>query len=105
MNCRPWIGNVDRTDPWSTPDLSSSIEVRVIDLCTLKDTGIRYLGHKGYSPSTMCCFVFLDVSEDYVGRYVLLPNTLFDIESCYVYLMKKQVMHIKFNIYVLGSRK
>lgn len=67
LNCRPWIGKVDRTDPWATPDLSPSIEVRVIDLCTLKDTGIRYQGHKGYSPSTMCCFVFLDVSLDYVG--------------------------------------
>lgn len=67
LNCRPWIGTVDRTDPWATPDLSPSIEVRVIDLCTLKDTKLRYLGHKGFSPSTMCCFVFLDVSDDYVG--------------------------------------
>ena len=30
---------------------------------------MRYMGHKGYSPSTMCCFVFLDVSQDYVARY------------------------------------
>ncbi|XP_033750037.1 F-box/WD repeat-containing protein 5-like [Pecten maximus] len=67
LNCRPWIGTVDRTDPWATPDLSPSIEVRVIDLCTLKDTKLRYTGHKGFSPCTMCCFVFLDVSEDYVG--------------------------------------
>ena len=69
LNCRPWIGKVDRTDPWATPDLSPSIEIRVIDLCTLQDTGRRYQGHKGFSPSTMCCFVFLDVSPDYVGRY------------------------------------
>ncbi|CAG2221386.1 FBXW5 [Mytilus edulis] len=67
LNCRPWIGKVDRTDPWATPDLSPSIEIRVIDLCTLQDTGRRYQGHKGFSPSTMCCFVFLDVSPDYVG--------------------------------------
>ena len=68
INCRPWIGDVDRSDPWATPDLSPNIEVRIIDLLTLKDVGVRYVGHKGYSPSTMCCFVFLDVSQDYVAR-------------------------------------
>ncbi|XP_062589029.1 F-box/WD repeat-containing protein 5-like [Saccostrea cucullata] len=67
LNYRPWIGKVDRNDPWATPDLSPSIEVLVIDLLTLKNEGVRYVGHKGYSPSTMCCFVFLDVSQDYVG--------------------------------------
>ena len=68
INCRPWIGDVDRSDPWATPDLSPNIEVRIIDLLTLRDVGVRYMGHKGYSPSTMCCFVFLDVSKDYVAR-------------------------------------
>lgn len=67
LNCRPWKGTVDRSDPWATPDLSSAIEVRVIDLMTLQDTGMRYVGHKGFSSSMMCCFVFLDVSMDYVG--------------------------------------
>lgn len=67
LNYRPWIGKVDRNDPWATPDLSPSIEVLVIDLLTLKNEGVQYVGHKGYSPSTMCCFVFLDVSSDYVG--------------------------------------
>ncbi|XP_048732812.2 F-box/WD repeat-containing protein 5-like isoform X2 [Ostrea edulis] len=67
LNYRPWIGKVDRNDPWATPDLSPCIEVLVIDLLTLKNEGVRYVGHKGYSPSTMCCFVFLDVSHDYVG--------------------------------------
>ncbi|KAK3607875.1 hypothetical protein CHS0354_038305 [Potamilus streckersoni] len=67
INCRPWIGKVDRTDPWATPDLSPNIEVRVIDLFTMQDIGVRYVGHKGHSPSTMCCFVFLDVSKDYVA--------------------------------------
>lgn len=67
LNYRPWIGKVDRNDPWATPDLSPSIEVLVIDLLTLKNEGVQYVGHKGYSPSTMCCFVFLDVSNDYVG--------------------------------------
>lgn len=67
LNYRPWIGKVDRNDPWATPDLSPSIEVLVIDLLTLKNEGVQYVGHKGYSPSTMCCFVFLDVSCDYVG--------------------------------------
>ncbi|ESO88154.1 hypothetical protein LOTGIDRAFT_126606 [Lottia gigantea] len=67
VNCRPWVGKVDREDPWSTPLLSEDIEVRVIDLHTLTDTGIRYTGHKGLSPSTMCCFVFLHTSHDYVA--------------------------------------
>ncbi|KAL3865575.1 hypothetical protein ACJMK2_042950 [Sinanodonta woodiana] len=67
INCRPWIGKVDRTDPWATPDLSPNIEVRVIDLFTMQDTGFRYVGHQGHSPSTMCCFVFLDVCKDYVA--------------------------------------
>ena len=44
------------------------MEVRIIDLLTLKDVGVRYVGHEGYSPSTMCCFVFLDVSQDYVAK-------------------------------------
>ena len=68
INCRPWVGDIDRTDPWATPDLSPNIEVRIIDLCTLKDVGVRYKGHKGFSPPNMCCFVFLDVSQDFVAR-------------------------------------
>lgn len=67
INCRPWIGSVDKTDPWATPDLSPNLEVRIIDLWTYKDLGIRYVGHKGFSSSTMCCFVFLDVSQDFVA--------------------------------------
>ncbi|XP_045216701.2 F-box/WD repeat-containing protein 5-like isoform X2 [Mercenaria mercenaria] len=67
INCRPWVGDVDRTDPWATPDLSPNIEVRIIDLYTLKDLGVRYKGHKGFSPPNMCCFVFLDVSQDFVA--------------------------------------
>ncbi|KAH3836636.1 F-box/WD repeat-containing protein 5-like [Dreissena polymorpha] len=67
INCRPWIGEIDRTDPWATPELSHDIEVRVIDLVTLTDLGIQYKGHKGFSPSNMCCFVFLDVCNDFVA--------------------------------------
>ncbi|XP_046377978.1 F-box/WD repeat-containing protein 5-like [Haliotis rufescens] len=67
VNCRPWVGKIDRSDPWATPELSPEIEVRVIDLQDLSDTGVRYRGHKGYSQSTMCCFVFLDSSEHYIG--------------------------------------
>ncbi|KAL4227259.1 F-box/WD repeat-containing protein 5 [Mactra antiquata] len=67
INCRPWVGTIDRSDPWATPDLSSDIEIRIIDLHTLKDLGVRYKGHKGFSPPNMCCFVFLDVSHDYVA--------------------------------------
>ena len=44
----------------------------MIDLLNLQNEGVQYVGHKGYSPSTMCCFVFLDVSNDYVGRYILI---------------------------------
>ena len=69
MNCRPWIGPVDRSDPWATPELSTEIEVRVIDLLTMEMDPIKYVGHKGLSPSTMCCFIFLDTSDDFVGRY------------------------------------
>lgn len=72
INCRPWVGEIDRTDPWATPELSGNIEVRIIDLLTLKDVGVQYTGHKGFSPSNMCCFVFLDVSKDYVARWVHL---------------------------------
>ena len=44
----------------------------MIDLLNLQNEGVQYVGHKGYSPSTMCCFVFLDVSNDYVGRYMYI---------------------------------
>ncbi|XP_050400614.1 F-box/WD repeat-containing protein 5 [Patella vulgata] len=67
VNCRPWVGKVNRDDPWNTPVLSRDIEIRVIDLWDLSDTGMRYVGHQGLSPSTMCCFVFLNTSDDYVG--------------------------------------
>ncbi|KAL5004664.1 hypothetical protein ScPMuIL_018120 [Solemya velum] len=67
LNCRPWKGKVNRNNPWETPELSSEIEVRVIDMMNLNDTGIRYRGHVGHSPSTMCCFVFLAVSGDFVA--------------------------------------
>lgn len=77
MNCRPWVGkDVDRTDPWATPDLSTHIQIRVIDLYTLQDLGVYYSGHLGWSPAFRCCFVFLDVSEDYVARCVHLTGLI-----------------------------
>ncbi|XP_041371164.1 F-box/WD repeat-containing protein 5-like [Gigantopelta aegis] len=67
VNCRPWVGTVDRSDPWATPELSTEIEVRVIDLSTMEISSALYTGHKGLSPSTMCCFIFLDTSHNFVG--------------------------------------
>ncbi|WAQ99947.1 FBXW5-like protein [Mya arenaria] len=76
INCRPWVGTVDLADPWLTPELSPNIEVRIIDLVSLLDLGVFYRGHQGFSPSNMCCFVFLDVSKDFVSSLLgTLPHT------------------------------
>ncbi|KAK3607873.1 hypothetical protein CHS0354_038303 [Potamilus streckersoni] len=67
INFRPWIDKVDRAELRERPHLSPNIEVRVIDLLTFQDMSVKYIGHKGYFPSFMCCLVYLDVSQDYIA--------------------------------------
>ncbi|KAL3865576.1 hypothetical protein ACJMK2_042951 [Sinanodonta woodiana] len=67
INFRPWMDKVDRAEPRERPHLSPNVEIRVIDLLTFQEKSVKYVGHKGYFPSFMCCLVYLDVSQDYIA--------------------------------------
>lgn len=67
VNSRPWPTNCVITNPLDPPPISQEIDIHVIDLQTLKKVGTMLRAHKAYTPNTECFFIFLDVSENFVG--------------------------------------
>lgn len=67
VNSRPWPTGCVITNPLEPPPISSEIDIHVIDLQTLKKVGTMLRAHKAYTPNTECFFIFLDVSENFVG--------------------------------------
>ncbi|XP_053958000.1 F-box/WD repeat-containing protein 5 isoform X1 [Anastrepha ludens] len=67
VNTRPWPKNYIITNALEPPPIAQEIDIHVIDLMTLKRVGNMLRAHKAYTPSTECFFIFLDVSENYVG--------------------------------------
>jgi F-box/WD-40 domain protein 5 len=67
VNSRPWPANCVITNPLDPPPISQEIDIHVIDLQTLKKVGTMLRAHKAYTPNTECFFIFLDVSENFVG--------------------------------------
>ena len=71
VNSRPWPENCVIRNPLEPPPISQEIDIHVIDLQTLKKVGTMLRSHKAYTPNTECFFIFLDVCDSYVGRYVI----------------------------------
>lgn len=67
VNSRPWPVDCVITNPLEAPAIASEIDIHVIDLQTLKKVGTMLRAHKAYTPNTECFFIFLNVSENFVG--------------------------------------
>jgi len=52
----------------NSPPIAQEVDMHVIDLVTMKLVNTVFRGHKAYSSSRDCCYIFLDVCEDYVAR-------------------------------------
>lgn len=70
MNTRPWPRGYVITNPLQPPPIAQEIDIHVIDLVTLKQVGTMLRAHKAYTPNNECFFIFLDVCDEYVARYV-----------------------------------
>lgn len=67
VNSRPWPVDCVISNPLDPPPISQEIDIHVIDLQTLKKVGTMLRAHKAYTPNTECFFIFLNVSENFVG--------------------------------------
>lgn len=67
VNSRPWPTNCVISNPLEPPPISQEIDIHVIDLQTMQKVGTMLRSHKAYTPNTECFFIFLDVSENFVG--------------------------------------
>lgn len=67
VNSRPWPTNCVITNPLEPPPISQEIDIHVIDLKTMEKVGTMLRAHKAYTPNNECFFIFLDVSENFVG--------------------------------------
>lgn len=71
MNSRAWPKGYEIGDPLSPPPIAEEIDIHVIDLKTLGEVGGSLLrSHKAYTPNDECFFIFLDVSSQYIARFV-----------------------------------
>lgn len=67
VNSRPWPVNCVIANPLDPPPISQEIDIHVIDLQTMKKVGTMLRAHKAYTPNTECFFIFLNVSDNFVG--------------------------------------
>lgn len=66
VNVRAWPENAVPSQD-QPPPISSQIELRVVDLRTLTLTDAVMLGHRGFTPTENAFYLYLDVSEDFIG--------------------------------------
>lgn len=67
VNSRPWPKDCVIPNPLEPPPISQEIDIHVIDLQTLKKVGTMLRAHKAYTPNSECFFIFLSVSDNFVG--------------------------------------
>lgn len=70
VNSRSWPENYTISNPLDPPPIAQEIDIHVIDLVTLKQVGKMLRAHKAFTPNNECFFIFLDVCNEYVGRWV-----------------------------------
>lgn len=68
VNSRAWPEDCVISDPLQPPPIAEEIELRVLDLKTMKEAKRALRAHRAYTPSEEFNFIFLDVSRDFVAR-------------------------------------
>ena len=79
MNSRQWPTNYHIEKVLEPPPIAQEIDIHVIDLLTFQEVGTIMRSHKAFTPNDECFFLFLDVSDQYVARWVFILDL---ISSC-----------------------
>ena len=72
VNSRPWPQNYVIVNPLDPPPIAQEIDIHVIDLKTFQEVGRMLRSHRAYTSGNECFFLFLDVSDYYVARYLFI---------------------------------
>ena len=77
VNVRPWISeNPSFENPLKPPPISQDVALYVVDLVTQQILPQHLLsGHKAFTPAVESLFLFLDVSQNFVARWVFVFST------------------------------
>lgn len=70
VNSRAWPAGCVISDPMSPPPIAEEIDMHVIDLKSLREERRSLRAHRAFTPNDECFFIFLDVSRDFVARYI-----------------------------------
>lgn len=70
VNSRAWPAGCVISDPMSPPPIAEEIDLHVIDLKSLREERRSLRAHRAFTPNDECFFIFLDVSRDFVARWV-----------------------------------
>lgn len=91
VNCRQWPKNYSIENPFYPPPIAQEIDIHVIDLMKMKRVGTMHQAHKAYTSNDECFFIFLDVSNEYVARYLSFLREIFS-HNCTVWWTSIQIM-------------
>lgn len=102
MNSRPWPQGYTITNPLDPPPIAQEIDIHVIDLVTLKQVGTMLRSHKAYTPNNECFFIFLDVCNEYVARFVYCCSLMFSQtgDVCNLIIGNFKILIIMVNIFI-----
>lgn len=71
VNSRAWPAGCVISDPLYPPPIAEEIDLHVIDLKSLREERRCLHGHRAFTSNNECFFIFLDVSRDFVARWVI----------------------------------
>lgn len=74
VNSRAWPPGCKISDPMCPPPIAQEIDLHVIDLKSLREERRILRAHRAFTPNDECFFIFLDVSRDFVARWVSKAN-------------------------------
>lgn len=74
VNSRAWPPGCKISDPMCPPPIAQEIDLHVIDLKSLREERRILRAHRAFTPNDECFFIFLDVSRDFVARWVSKEN-------------------------------
>lgn len=67
----PWPSNYVISNPHEPPPIARELNIQVIDLSTLEKVSHTFQTHKAYEPNVGSYYIFLDVCDNYLARFVL----------------------------------
>ncbi|MGH0153270.1 UNVERIFIED_CONTAM: hypothetical protein FKN15_046002 [Acipenser sinensis] len=74
VNSRAWPAGCVISDPMAPPPIAEEIDLHVFDLKTLREVRRSLRAHRAFTPNDECFFIFLDVSRDFVARYLYVNS-------------------------------